>query len=359
MHFDLSPEHYQFQENIDRLLSDSVDLAAMTRGEDVIGPLRDTLDAAFADMGVGMVLAPEETGGLQMGLLTLTCLADSLGRHAAPTSALNGAVAAWLVASSGDDRLIKQWLEPLLGGTTSVTFACNEAPGMWTPETSRSTSGDDIVTRHNVPDADTARLIIAPLADGLVFVDHAALQDCHATPDPLDMTRPTGTVSFAPSKGIFIGPELTGPLYDALLILTAADAAGAGRRAFELTVDYAKTREQFGQPIGAFQGVKHQIADMAVDIEPAKFLCWRAAQAWDAGAADASRYAALCKAHAADVAVKTARAAVEVHGGIGYTWEYPLHLLLKRAMHDRITLGSPTLLRQRVAEYDALRTASS
>ena len=84
---------------------------------------------------------------------------------------------------------------------------------------------------------------------------------------------------------------------------------------------------------------------MAVEIEPARFLCWRAADAWDCGAADVPRLAALAKAHATDVATRTAPASVEAHSGIGYTWDYPLHLLLKRAMHDRIVYGTPPVLR--------------
>src|SRR3546814_1692061 len=97
-----------------------------------------------------------------------------------------------------------------------------------------------------------------------------------------------------------------------------------------MSVEYAKTRVQFGRPIGAFQAIKHALADMAVDMDPVRYLCWFAAHAWDTPAPEAPWSAALAKAHATDMAVKTARAAVEAHGGIGYTWEYPLHLLLDR-----------------------------
>src|SRR4029077_14275242 len=118
---------------------------------------------------------------------------------------------------------------------------------------------------------------------------------------------------------------------DGGLVLLAADAYGGARRCLEMTVKYALTREQFGQPIGAFQAVKHQLADLAPDLDPASSLWWYAAHAHDHVPERAERHAAIAKAHLTDLYDRATRIATELHGGIGFTREYDLQLLLSRA----------------------------
>src|SRR6202012_4997780 len=136
---------------------------------------------------------------------------------------------------------------------------------------------------------------------------------------------------------------------DAALVFLAADALGGAEQCLSMAVDYAKTREQFGVVIGQFQALKHQLANMALEVEPSRALVWYAAYAWDSQLPDTSRSAALTKAHLADRFVSVARAAVQAHGGIGYTWEYDLQLWFKRSLFDRAYLGAPSLHRERAA----------
>ena len=117
-----------------------------------------------------------------------------------------------------------------------------------------------------------------------------------------------------------------------------------------MTTDYAKTRVQFGRQIGSFQGVKHQLADLIADLEPALSLWWYAAHAHDHVRDRAERHAALAKAHLTDLFDRTARFSIELHGGIGYTWEYDLHLWFRRAMFDRAFLGEASYHRRRAAD---------
>jgi alkylation response protein AidB-like acyl-CoA dehydrogenase len=351
MYFDLSEEQKQFADSIDRLLDDVVDLNALTKGPEAIAPVFAKVEYGLAALGVGAVMVSQAKGGLGMGLLTLTVAAGCMGRKAAPGCAISSSLAAWLVSECGDDSVIGKWLEPLMSGAAKAAFALNEGSGVWAPDEWRATSKDAKIVKHHVVDADAADVFVVALRDGLAFVPRGDVEIVGAAQSDLDMTRPSRAISFAPGAAQMTGPDLSGRLYDAMLVLAAADAAGAGRQAFQMAVDYAKVRQQFGRVIGSFQGLKYQLADMAVDIEPAVFLCWYAAHAWDGQLEDGSRMAALAKAHAADVAVKTARASVEAHGGIGYTWEYSLHMLLKRAMHDRFALGSSAGLRRRVASH--------
>ena len=136
---------------------------------------------------------------------------------------------------------------------------------------------------------------------------------------------------------------------DAGLVLLAADAFGGAQQLLEMSVEYAKTRQQFGVTIGSFQGLKHQLANVAVEIEPARGLYWYAAHAFDHVPDESERTAALAKAHLGQVYMQTARDAVEAHGGIGFTWECDVQIYFKRAMFDRAFLGAPSVHRERAA----------
>jgi alkylation response protein AidB-like acyl-CoA dehydrogenase len=139
---------------------------------------------------------------------------------------------------------------------------------------------------------------------------------------------------------------------DAGLVLLAADAFGGAQQLLEMSVEYAKTRQQFGVTIGSFQGLKHQLANVAVEIEPARGLYWYAAHAFDHVPDESERTAALAKAHLGQVYMQTARDAVEAHGGIGFTWECDVQIWFKRVMFDRLWLGAPELHRERFAALE-------
>jgi alkylation response protein AidB-like acyl-CoA dehydrogenase len=134
------------------------------------------------------------------------------------------------------------------------------------------------------------------------------------------------------------------------LVLLAADAFGVADRLVKDSVQYAKTREQFGVIIGQFQSLKHQLADMVLANEPSRGLYWYAAHAQDNVAEEAERVAATAKAHITDRTMQISRDAVEAHGGIGFTWECDVQIWFKRAMFDRAWLGTPSVHRARVAD---------
>jgi alkylation response protein AidB-like acyl-CoA dehydrogenase len=168
-----------------------------------------------------------------------------------------------------------------------------------------------------------------------------------------DRSRPVSRVTFGPAKAhpLFAASDpMVQRMRDAVLVLIAADSLGGAQHCTDLSVAYAKEREQFGQPIGRFQALKHQLAQMALEVEPARALVWYAAYAWDAGLPDASRAAAQAKAHLCEVYTRTTRAAIAAHGGIGYTWEYGLNYWFRRSVANRAWLGSPALHRARAAD---------
>jgi alkylation response protein AidB-like acyl-CoA dehydrogenase len=138
-------------------------------------------------------------------------------------------------------------------------------------------------------------------------------------------------------------------LTDAAAVLLAADAFGAASKLIDLDVAYALEREQFGQPIAQFQAIKHTIAQLGTDIEPARALWWYAAHALDHLLEEAPRAASVAKAHITDRAMNTARESVELHGGYGFTWECEVQMWFKRIMLDRAQLGTPDQYRERTA----------
>jgi alkylation response protein AidB-like acyl-CoA dehydrogenase len=138
---------------------------------------------------------------------------------------------------------------------------------------------------------------------------------------------------------------------DAALTLLAADAFGAAWKLLRMTLEYVGTREQFGTALAQFQGVKHQLANAATDLEPTRGLLWYAAHAVDHLPDRATHAAAQVKAHITDRAVDTARIAVELHGGIGYTWESDVQIWFKRILFDRAFLGAPEIHRERAAAH--------
>ncbi|HVH80644.1 MAG TPA: acyl-CoA dehydrogenase, partial [Stellaceae bacterium] len=138
-------------------------------------------------------------------------------------------------------------------------------------------------------------------------------------------------------------------VYDEAAVALSAEMCGGAQRVLEMTVEYAKLRETFGKPIGSYQGVKHKCADMLVEVENAKSLTYYAAWAMDENAPDAQLAVSMAKAYASDASRKVSNAGIQLHGGIGMTWEHDLHLYMKRAKASEVAFGDATWHRERVA----------
>ena len=315
------------------------------------GALDPELWQAIGALGLAGAMVPAEQGGLGLDLLTAAVVAETAGRFAVPAPIVPTMLAVWLIAAAGSEAQRQAWLPRLMEGGAAATFALAEEGG-WLVEDWRLSGNPLSGTKRFVERADAAGLIVVGLAGGALGLVEAPAPQVVARPiDTLDRTRPLFDVDFEATAIDLLpaGEAHSARLVDALLVCGAADALGAAFAAQARAVDYAKERRQFGQPIGAFQALKHQLADLSVELEPARPLCWYAAHAWDTGHADAPRMASLAKAHVGEIAVNAARAAIEAQGGIAYTWEYPAHLFLKRAMHDRAMLGGIEVHRERVA----------
>ncbi|MBD3759617.1 acyl-CoA dehydrogenase family protein [Rhizorhabdus sp.] len=292
--------------------------------------------------GVLGAMVPEAQGGAGMDLLTLAVIAEACGANVLPLPVVQNALAAWLLSTDAVAETGGEWVERLIGGDAIAAFvvplAGNQNPTDGEPRSAlveRGSEADVFVIVDN-------GLWIASAGNAGVSISEV---------DGLDLTRPLARVGFEPGAATLLStdPTLAGRLFDALLISYAADALGAAAALQRSAVEYAKERRQYGRLIGSFQALKHQLADVSVDLEPARPLCWYAAHSWDTARDDHRRMAAIAKAHLGEVTVSSARACIEAFGGIGYTWEHPAHLYLKRAMFDRSALGTPALHRERAA----------
>jgi alkylation response protein AidB-like acyl-CoA dehydrogenase len=316
---------------------------------------------AMVDQGWLGVDVAEDLGGLGLGMVEAAVLLEQSGRAIAPAPFLSGVVALNALTTSKDDRVAGL----LAGGT----IACVAWPIANQPDLTAATDGDGWALSGRggpAPYAPVADVAVVPAKDGsgdasLFAVD---LEGRRPAREPaMDLTRPLGWLDLdgAPATRLG-GPDAVAALLDRAATAASAEMLGAAQRAMELSVEYAKERVQFDRPIGSFQAVKHRCADMLVDVEGMRSAVYWAAWCIGAGHPDASIAASTAKVWCSDASRRVMASALQVHGGIGFTWEHDIHLLLKRAQLDQVSFGSASfhrdrlvaLLRARVAAGDSL-----
>lgn len=324
MHFHLTEEQAAIQDAVRGTLADVWPVERIHAFADGDEDFELPSWQALMSLGLGGVLMPDSG----MGLLEAALISEVAGEAAAAGPLIGQLLAVAAVAASN-----RKNLDALVSGEAVATLV--HGGGAFVP-CARAADLFLVVDRD-------AGVRLVPAGEGMT------IEAVNAS----DRSRPVSKVDIAGDAGevIFAAADpMTARLADAALVLVAADALGGAQKVTDMSVAYAKEREQFGQPIGRFQGLKHQLAHMALDVEPARALVWYAAYAWDAGLPDAPRAAAMAKAHLCDVYVRATRAAIAAHGGIGYTWEYGLNYWFRRAVFDRAWLGSPAEHRARAAE---------
>jgi len=310
--------------------------------------------SGLAEMGLAGLAIPEAAGGAGLELLDVALAAEVLGWAGMPGPFLAHSLAAFGVVASGSEPMQKSILPALASGEAVATIALQEddagfAAGDWQ---ARFADGRVSGTKSIVPHAAIADRMLVGVAGGrLAWVDATGggveIEDLGG----VDRARPVARVRFDGARAELLpgGPEASERLLDAASVLLAADAFGAATRLIELDVAYAQSRQQFGQPIAQFQAIKHAIARMGTEIEPARGLWWYAAHVLDRRHADASRQASMANENITDRAMDAARQSVELHGGYGFTWECEVQMWFKRIMFDRAFLGTPEQHRERSA----------
>jgi alkylation response protein AidB-like acyl-CoA dehydrogenase len=293
------------------------------------------------DIGCAGLAVPEKFGGAGASWRETAVVAEELGRAVAAVPFVGGVLATAALLACADDEL----LPAVAGGETSVALVLpwSTPPGGPAPTTVRVEGGalSGVVT--SVADADAADVLLVPASGGLFAVDGH-----HATRTPvasLDLTRSLCDVSLssAPGRRLADGSAAQRAWSAALTTgaaVLASEQLGVAEWCLATTVEYLKTRHQFGRPVGSFQGLKHRLAQLWVSVTQARAVARYAAGCVADDDADAPTAASLAQAHCSPVAVRAAEECVQMHGGIGFTWEHPAHLYLKRAKSDAIALGT-------------------
>jgi alkylation response protein AidB-like acyl-CoA dehydrogenase len=320
--FDLSDDQVALRDAARRLLDDLAAPARVRAVVDAGGAYDRALWSAVVEQGwMGVALA-EEHGGLGLGTVELAILLEEVGSHAAPIPFLESVLALHALARAG----LAEWVERLLAGEA---IGCVQ----WDP-------------RAPVIYAPSAGVVVARHGDGLVVAPNPK----SAAEPAMDRTRELGWLEV---DGTTTEPAGTPDDVDDLLDLGAmgysAQLLGGASRLLDMAVEYAKDRVQFGRPIGSFQAVKHRLADALVDVEGMRSSVYYAAWCIGAGDPDAKVAASTAKTWCSDAGRRVAASALQVHGGIGFTWEHDLHLYLKRAHLDGLTFGDAAFHRDRLA----------
>jgi alkylation response protein AidB-like acyl-CoA dehydrogenase len=310
--------------------------------------------AGMAEMGVAGLAVPDSYGGAGLEILDLALVAESLGHAALPGPFLGHSLATLAILAGGTEEQRARWLPRLASGAAIGSVALAEEREVWEPDrwNARPSGSQLSGSWPFVPFGSIADvLVIGVGGPGLVVLERGGEEIKVEPTEGVDRTRRLDRLLLdrARVEPLPGGGEAACRVRDVGLVLLAADAFGGASRLVEMSVEYAKTRVQFDVPIGQFQAVKHKLADMATDVEPARGLYWYAAHAIDRLPAESERAAALAKAHLTDRYLQVAREAVEVHGGIGFTWECDVQIWFKRAMFDRAYLGPPEGHRDRAA----------
>jgi alkylation response protein AidB-like acyl-CoA dehydrogenase len=354
MNFLLSDTQREIQEAVRRLLAERCDSAQLHRLFDGDSGFDPALWQALAAMGVAGLHLPERFGGTGLEMIDLAIVAEVLGAAAAPLPFLDHSLAAFAILLAGSEEQQARWLPRLTSGELIGSVACAEGEQRWQPSEWTLPAAERLTgSKAFVGFAAQAGLFVVGTRGGGLAVVEAGAPGLSIIPtEGVDRTRRFATLQFeaTPAEVLPGGAAQAERLRDAALVLLAADAFGGASRCVDMAMAYAKLREQYGAPIGQFQGLKHQLVNMAVDIEPARGLYWFAAHAFDYVPEQAARAAALAKAHLSDRFLQAARDTVEAHGGIGYTWEYDVQIYFKRAMFDYASYGAPALHRARCAE---------
>ncbi|HEY6144631.1 MAG TPA: acyl-CoA dehydrogenase [Solirubrobacterales bacterium] len=316
----------------------------------------------MAALGWAGLALPEEWGGQGLGTVELAVLFEEMGYALAPSPLLSNTIAGLALAAGGSDKQKERWLRPLAEGELLGSPALVDPDGPGEPMKFRMTAepdGDGVILNGEkalVTDAGIADLFLVSTSDGRRHIVESGADGLTVTPEEsIDLTRRLSRVTF---DGVRVAPDASLPgsaedYYTVFLracVAIAAESTGIAQRALEMSVAYAKDRQQFGRPIGAYQAVSHRCAQMLLETENSRSAVYGAAWAADAEPDALPLAASMAKAYASDAGWRVPDAAIQVHGGIGFTWEHDLHFFLKRGRANAAMAGDAKWHREQIAD---------
>ncbi|MCX8073034.1 MAG: acyl-CoA/acyl-ACP dehydrogenase [Candidatus Binatia bacterium] len=367
MDFAFTPEHEELRQTVRRFLQDRSDEATVRRlmvtdeGFD-----RATWQQLAGQLGLTALIVPEQFGGSGLGPVELAIALEEMGRFLFCAPYFSTAVqAVSLLVEAGNDEAKQELLPQIASGEKIVAVALAEAPGIWEPgevrfKARRTPSGWTLT-------GEKTAVIDGHIADELLVVAQgdAGLSLFRVRGDAdgvqrellptLDLTRKLARIRFrkTPAECIAAGDDMQAQIERAFLlglVALSAEQVGGAQQCLDMSTQHAKTRWQFGRPIGSFQAIKHRCADMLVAVEFAKSAAYHAAfRAAEADVAELPVAARMAKAYCSDAFFQVANDTIQVHGGMGFTWEHSAHLYFKRAKSSALLFGDAVHHRDKLA----------
>ena len=325
MNFDFTDDQQAIKRTAHDLLADRFKMERVRELAEA-GKYDEDAWKELCELGWPGIFIDEEHGGQGLGVVELIILMEELGYSLAPVPFLSNAAAGLIIQAAGSDEQKSRWLPGIASGEARGTAAL--------------VRGDEAKL---VPDADSADVIVLCADGGVSLVERSA-----ADVEPvatMDATRRYARVRAGGGEPL---EGEAGPGVGAGLLAIAAELTGVAQRAMELAVDYARDRKQFGRPIGAYQAVSHRCAQMLLETEGARSATYWGAWAADAEPESLELAASMAKAYASDAGWRVCSSSLQVHGGIGFTWEHDLHFFLKRAQYEQGAFGDAVAHRVRL-----------
>jgi len=366
MNFSFTDEQQQLRSSVRRFLEDKSPEPEVRRLMESADGYDPAVWQQMAQLGLQGLIIPEQYGGCGSTYIELIVVLEEMGRAllCAPYFA-SVALAANLLIGSGDESAMSDYLPLIADGSKIATVALAEASGSWRGDGLATTAvcrdGGWFVSgeKHYVLDGQIAGLILVvartPAGIGVFAVEKEASGFAANPLVSMDQTRRQATLTFETAPARLIGGEDAGliaisRMMNLAAVALAAEQVGGAQRVLEMAVDYAKIRVQFGRPIGSFQAIKHKCADLLLEVESAKSAAYYAGWTAAEGSADLPLMASFAKAYCSDAYFHAAAENIQIHGGIGFTWEHPAHLYFKRAKSSELLFGGPAYHREVVAQ---------
>jgi len=367
VNFAFSEEQEELRNIVHQFLeAKSAEPAVREQMETADGFDRDVWSQMAEQLGLQSLIIPEEYGGQGFGYVELTVVLEEMGKFLLCAPFFSTVVlASNALIHSGDDAAKKAHLPGIASGETIATVAFTEPNGKWDESGIEATAAKDgdtwkiSGTKMFVLDGHTADLVLVAARTGAGVSIFAVSGDAAGLTRTglatMDQTRKQAKLEFDGVEGTLVGAEgggwdLLATVLDLAAVALAAEQVGGAQQCLDMSVEYAKVRVQFGRPIGSFQAIKHKCADMLLEVESAKsaayYAGWCASEMND----ELPSVASLAKAYCSEAYFHAAAENIQIHGGIGFTWEHPAHLYFKRAKSSELLFGDPTYHRELLAQ---------
>jgi len=363
MEFGLSESQQLLKDNARRFFAGECPMEEVRRLMETETAYDAGLWAKMVEQGYTGVLFSEELGGVGLREVELILLMEEAGRALVPGPLFSTvALAGVMIDRVGSPDEKKKYLAPICSGEARSTAAVLEAHANWDLTDLQIVSSNGRLTGEKlfVPDAKVADFIVVVTRDGVFVADQKAPGITIQPMSVMDLTRKMYSVRFSNTPVERLGSlKAVSRALDVAAAALVAEMVGGMQRTLDITVEYAKMRKQFGKSIGTYQAVQHQCADMYLETESARSAVYYAAWALEQHTPDSAIAVSIAKMYASDTARMVGNRGIQVHGGMGFTWENDLHLYYKRAKASETTLGDSTYHRERIARLVIDRSAGS